>query len=224
MAELIYLDLGQAAYEPTVELQHRLVEGLRQVPQEQAYLLVLEHVPPVITLGRRGLSEHILVPENRLKAEGIEVRKTSRGGDVTYHGPGQLVGYPILRLDLRGRDVRGYLRSLEDAVIWLLNKLDIKGDRVEGMTGVWVGGEKIASIGVAVRRWVTYHGLSLNVSSDLRHFEYIVPCGLYGKKATSISRVLGRPVSVSEVKPLLVESMVRTFGFDGVREASPEGL
>ena len=218
MAELIYLDLGCAGYDLALQDQHRLVERVRQAVEEKAYLLLVEHVPPVITIGRSGRAEHILVSADQLAAEGIEIHKTTRGGDVTYHGPGQLVAYPILRLDLHGRDVHRYLRDIEGAVIRLLGKFDIEGRRRKGYTGVWVGEEKIAAIGVAVRRWVTYHGLALNVSPDLSHFEFIVPCGIRGKRATSLARLLGRPVLISEVKPLLIECIVEAFGFQGARE------
>jgi len=225
MAELICLDLGRADFESALQLQHRLVARVKASMEEKAYLVLVEHVPPVITLGRSGRAEHILASTDRLTAEGIEVHKTTRGGDVTYHGPGQLVAYPILRLDLHGRDVHRYLRDIEKAVIRLLEKFDIAGRRWKGLTGVWVGEEKIAAIGVAVRRWVSYHGLALNVSPDLSHFDFIVPCGIRGKRATSLARLLGRSVSVSEVKPLLIECMVEAFGFQGAREETPpQGL
>jgi lipoate-protein ligase B len=224
MAELVYLDLGGAGYEPTLQLQRRLAKQVREAAEEQAYLVLVEHDPPVITLGRRGREEDIVGSPDELRAEGIEVHKTSRGGEVTYHGPGQLVGYPILRLDLYGRDVRGYLRDLEGVLIRVLERFGIEGSREEGLTGVWVGGEKIAAIGVAVRRWVTYHGVALNVSPDLSHFDLIVPCGAAGKKVTSLSRALGRDVSVSEVKPVLIECMVEKYGFQSARAAPPESI
>ena len=219
MAELEYLDIGRAAYGPTVLLQERLVEEVKSAPEERACLVLVEHDPPVITLGRGARqSDHITVSRERLAREGIEVHESSRGGDVTWHGPGQIVGYPILRLDLHGRDIHRYLRDLEEVLIRVLGRFGIEGRRSAGLTGVWVGDEKIAAIGVAVRRWVTYHGFALNVSPDLLHFGLIVPCGIRDKGVTSLARLLGRPVAVAETKPILVECMVEVFGFDGFRE------
>jgi lipoate-protein ligase B len=219
MAELEYLDIGRAAYGPTVLLQERLVEEVKSAPEERACLVLVEHDPPVITLGRGARQgDHITVSRERLAREGIEVHESSRGGDVTWHGPGQIVGYPILRLDLHGRDIHRYLRDLEEVLIRVLGRFGIEGRRSAGLTGVWVGDEKIAAIGVAVRRWVTYHGFALNVSPDLLHFGLIVPCGIRDKGVTSLARLLGRPVAVAETKPILVECMVEVFGFDGFRE------
>jgi lipoyl(octanoyl) transferase len=222
MAELVYLDLGRAAYVPALAVQQRLVERVQAAEDERAYLVLAEHDPPVITIGRGGRDEHVLASPQRLAADGIELHRASRGGDVTVHGPGQLVAYPILRLDLHGRDVRRYLRDLEALVVRLLGRFGIEGRRVAGMTGVWVGQEKIAAIGVAVRRWVTYHGLAVNVGADLSYFDFIIPCGLHGKGVTSISALLGRDVPVSQVTPALIECVVETFGFEAARPAQAE--
>ncbi|MGB3087506.1 MAG: lipoyl(octanoyl) transferase LipB [Phycisphaerae bacterium] len=218
MAELTIRDMGCAAYEPALRLQCRLLEEVKAAEEERAYLVLVEHDPPVITIGRGARGEHVVATRERLAAEGIEVHEASRGGDVTYHGPGQVVGYPILRLDLHGRDIHRYLRDLEEVLIRLLGCFGVEGRRREGLTGVWVGEEKIASIGVAVRRWVTYHGFALNVATNLSHFDLIVPCGIRGVGVTSLERLLGRAVPVAEVKPGLVECMVEVFGFDGARE------
>ena len=217
MAELAYIDVGRAAYEPTLELQRRLVDEVRGAPQERAYLVLVEHEPAAITLGRGADAGHVVAPRERLQAEGIEIHETSRGGDVTYHGPGQLVGYPILRLDLHGRDVHRYMRDLEEVLIRVLSRLGIEGERAAGRTGVWVAGEKVAAIGVAVTRWVTYHGFALNVDPNLDHFGLIVPCGICDKGVTSLARLLGRPVTVAEVKGGVVESMCDVFGFSGAK-------
>ncbi|MBE3099782.1 MAG: lipoyl(octanoyl) transferase LipB [Planctomycetes bacterium] len=217
MPELIYLDIGRAAYEPTVRLQRRLVDEVKASEAERAYLVLVEHDPPVITLGRGARDAHIVASRERLAQEGVQVHESSRGGDVTYHGPGQVVGYPVLRLDLHGRDVHRYLRDLEEVLIRVLARYGLEGRRSEGLTGVWVGQEKIAAIGVAVRRWVTYHGFALNVATDLSHFDLIVPCGIRGKGVTSLTRLLGRPVTVAEVKPAVVECVVEVFGFDDAR-------
>ncbi|MCX5653408.1 MAG: lipoyl(octanoyl) transferase LipB [Planctomycetota bacterium] len=222
MAELVYLDIARAPYEPTVRLQRRLLEEVKAVQEELAYLIFVEHDPPVITVGRGTRGDHIRASRERLAHEGVEVCETNRGGDVTYHGPGQIVGYPILRLDLHGRDVHRYLRDLEEVLIRTLARFGVAGGRTEGQTGVWVGQEKIAAIGVAVSRWVTWHGFALNVSTNLAHFGLIVPCGITDKGVTSLSRLLGRPVGVAEVKPVLVECMTEVFGFTGARAGSIE--
>jgi len=217
MAELVTLDLGRAAYEPALRLQERLREEVKAAPRERAYLILVEHDPPVITLGRGADAAHVTASRERLAREGVEVHESVRGGDVTYHGPGQLVGYPIIRLDLHGRDVHRYLRDLEEVLIRVLARFGIDGTRAEGMTGVWVGAEKVAAIGVAIRRWVTWHGVAINVDTNLDRFDLIVPCGIRGRRVTSLVRVLGRPITVAEVKPHLVECMVDVFGFDGAR-------
>ena len=227
MTELVTLDIGREAYEPTLRLQERLVQRVKAAPEERAYLMLVEHFPAVITLGRSTRGAPLVASRDRLRAEGIEVHESSRGGDVTYHGPGQAVGYPILRLDLHGRDVHRYLRDLEEVLIRLLAQFGVEGRRAAGLTGVWVGGEKVAAIGVAVTRWVSYHGFALNVSTNLGHFDLIVPCGIRGCGVTSLERLLGRKVSVAEVKAPLVECLVEVFGFDGARagsvsEESPE--
>ena len=224
MAELVYADLGRASYDSVLDLQMRLVEEACRCEEELARLLLVEHDPPVITLGRGAERRHVLADPEVLTAEGIELRKSSRGGDVTYHGPGQLVAYPILRLDLHGRDVHGYLRDLEEVLISVLERFGIKADRCEGYTGVWVDDRKIAAIGVAVRRWVSYHGLALNVDLDLSRFNLIVPCGIRGRGVTSMSRVLKDAVSVSQVKGVLLECILERFGFDRILELPPEEL
>ena len=170
--------------------------------------------------ARRTHEEKVRADEEQLAREGIQVHQSSRGGNVTYHGPGQLVAYPILRLDLHGRDIHRYLRDLEEVLIRLLTRFGVEGRRSAGLTGVWVGDEKIAAIGVAVSRWVTYHGFALNVTPDLGHFGLIVPCGIRDKGVTSLARLLAQPVTVAEVKPPLVECVVEVFGFDGAVAAA----
>ena len=215
MPPLVCIDLGRIDYDAALSVQRDLRDRALRRDDEAANLLLLEHDPPVITLGRRGRAEHVLVCPDELAARGVRLIHAERGGDVTWHGPGQLVAYPIIRVDLQGRDVRQYVRALEGAVIRLLSRFGAQGRRVRGMTGIWAGEEKIAAIGVAVRRWVSYHGLAVNVSSDLSGFDMIVPCGLHGRGVTSLSRLLGREVAVSEVKPVLIECVVEEFGFDG---------
>ena len=223
MAELEVLDVGRAAYGPALALQQRLLEEVRTAPDERACLIFVEHEPPVITLGRGAKAANVVASRSRLEQEGVEVHESSRGGDVTYHGPGQVVGYPILRLDLHGKDIHRYLRDLEEVLIRTLAAFGIEGRRSPGLTGVWTDGGKVAAIGVAVRRWVTYHGFALNVCPNMEHFGLIVPCGIRHEGVTSLAALLGRPISVAEVKPLLVECMVEVFGFDGWRVGTNHG-
>ena len=218
MSELIHVDLGQCNYRDTLDFQHRLLERVQGRDDDTAYLVLVEHVPAVITLGRRARAEHILA------AEGVELIESRRGGDVTWHGPGQLVAYPIVRLTKRRRTMHGYVRNLEDAVIALLAKFDLAAGRRDGQVGVWVDGRKVAAIGVAVSRWVTYHGLALNVSADMRGFDAIVPCGIQGASVTSVSELLGRDVPISRVKGMLVDALGEALGFETVRRAKPGEL
>jgi len=177
-------DLGRIGYGEAFELQRVLVEKRKQglVPDQ---LLFVEH-PHVITLGRNGKLHNLLASEDVLRRAGISFFPTDRGGDITYHGPGQLVGYPIFDLREWKRDVVAYVRTVEQALIDTLGEFGIAGGREDGMTGVWVGGRKIAAIGVHISRWITSHGFALNVTTDLRYFQYIVPCGLT-KPVTSMA-------------------------------------
>jgi len=189
-------------------------------------LLLCEH-SPVITQGRNGKSEHLLATEHVLRQKGVEYFETSRGGDITYHGPGQIVGYPILHLGAIRRDVVWYVRMLEETMIRATAELGITAERIAGKTGIWVraGGaeEKLGAIGVHLSRWVTSHGFAYNVSADLRYFDLIVPCGIAGGRATSLEKLLGRSVAVNEIKPLLARRLGEVFGLE-MREASAEEL
>lgn len=199
---------GRLPYPAAVALQEEILE---RRPREDGDILILLEHPPVVTLGRRSRGEHLLWSEAQLQARGISVAEAGRGGDVTYHGPGQLVGYPIVDLAPRGRDLHGYLRCLEEVLIETLAAFGLAGERITGKTGVWSGGEKIASIGVGVRRWIAWHGFALNVSADLSGFDAIVPCGLPGVSMTSMERLLGRPVSLPELEAEVARSFARVF-------------
>ncbi len=177
-------------------LQAELV-GQRQRGEIGDQLLLVEH-PHVVTMGRNGQAAHLLASAEVLAATGIEYYETNRGGDVTYHGPGQLVGYPIVQLSEWKRDVHAYVRALEEVIIRVLADFGLAGERVAGATGVWTGGAKICAIGVHLSRWVSSHGFALNVATDLQYFQYIVPCGLT-KPVTSL-RQLGVAASMEEVK------------------------
>lgn len=173
-------------------------------------IFVLEHLP-VITMGRNGRQEHLLRDRAELRAMGIELHEADRGGDVTYHGPGQLVAYPVLDLKRFSLTIKGYMRLLEQAVIDLLADYGLKGDRVQGLTGVWVNGAKVAAIGVGARRWVTYHGLALNVDPDMSHFGLIVPCGIADRPVTSLKLLREKAPSMDDVADKLVAHLLAVF-------------
>lgn len=219
------VNLGRIGYEAGCGVQRRLVAA-RKASAAPDTLLLCEH-PPVITLGRNGKREHLRVSERVLEQMGIEFHPTDRGGDITYHGPGQIVGYPILNLSAIRRDVVWYVRQLEEAMIRATAEFGVAARRSPGRTGVWVdvagGEEKLAAIGVHVSRWVTSHGFAYNVSTDLRHFDLIVPCGIAGSRPTSLERLLGRAVSADEVLPALVRRCGEVFGLN-MRAASRDEL
>jgi len=185
MNTLEVLTAGTVPYEEALAWQRQLAEDRIAGRLSHDVLLLLEH-PPVVTLGRNSHAEHLL------QAEGIDVFEVERGGDVTFHGPGQLVGYPILDLGAYRKDLHWYLRTLEQALIDALAILDIPAERRPGFTGVWTRGRKIASIGVHVKQWVTWHGFALNVTTDLAHFDRIVPCGIQNVEMTSVQKEVGQ--------------------------------
>src|SRR6266851_1967358 len=181
-------------------------------------LLLCEH-PHVITLGRNGRREHLRASDHLLRQMGVEFCPSDRGGDITYHGPGQLVGYPILHLAEIRRDVVWYVRQLEEAMIRATADLGVRAGRQPGKTGVWVelpgaGEEKLAAIGVRISRWVTSHGFAYNVATDLRYFDLIVPCGIAGRKATSLEKLLGRSVKREEIAPRIANHLGEVFGLE----------
>lgn len=198
-------------YRTALEMQEELVVA-RQVDQVPDQLLLLEH-PPVITVGSRGRQKrnHVLAPPVYLAEQGIEVLDVRRGGDVTYHGPDQLVGYPVLNLKPDRCDVHRYVRDLEEVLIRTAAAFGVTSDRAEGRTGVWVGQEKLAAIGVRVSRWVTSHGFALNIAPNLNHFGLIVPCGLAGYGVTSLERLLVTPPTRDQVEAVLSQEFAYVF-------------
>jgi len=213
--ELDVRRLGRVEYDAGLALQQELVED-RRAGRIGDTLLLLEH-PPVITLGvrTRGGATNIIASEDELRARGVTVVETGRGGDVTYHGPGQLVGYPIFDLRPDRCDVHQYVRDLEEALIVAVRRFGVTAGRVTGLTGVWVGPAgreaKLAAIGVRISRWITSHGFALNVSTDLRNFNLIVPCGIADRAVTSLDRLVGRAVPMSEVEDAVVAGIVAVF-------------
>ena len=204
--------LGLVDYQAALDLQKDLVEQRKQglIPDQ---LLLLEH-PHVITLGARNHNSrsNVLETPESLARQGVALFETGRGGDVTYHGPGQLVGYPILELPKDRRDVHRYVRDLEEVLIQAVSDFGVAAARIRGLTGIWVGDEKLAAIGVRISRWVTSQGFALNVSTDLSRFGLIVPCGITGKGVTSLERLLGRQVPMDEVATGVVIRFQAVFG------------
>lgn len=196
-------------------LQQELSEQRKrqEIPDQ---LLLVEH-PHVVTMGRNGHMSNLIAGEEVLARTGIDFHHTNRGGDVTYHGPGQLVGYPILDLNDWKRDVHAYVRAVEDVIIQTIGVFGLEGGRVEGATGVWVNGAKICAIGVHISRWVTSHGFALNVETDLQYFQYIIPCGLT-LPVTSM-RALGVGASMAEVKLALRQQFAKVFGYETEKQA-----
>ena len=203
--------LGRIGYEDALRLQAELVAE-RKSGRIADQLLLLEH-PPVITLGAKTRNDlsHVLQTKEALADMGVGLFETGRGGDVTYHGPGQLVGYPIFDLKPDRCDVHQYVRDLEEALIRAVAGFGVTAGRVKGLTGIWVGDEKLAAIGVRISRWVTSHGFALNVNTDLTHFGLIVPCGIADKGVTSLKRLLGRTVPMAEVEQAVVQAFEIVF-------------
>jgi lipoyl(octanoyl) transferase len=225
MPPLLTTDLGLISYTDAYALQERLVAA-RKSSAIDDILLLCEH-PHVITLGRNASRANLLASENVLRQKGVELHATNRGGDITYHGPGQIVGYPILNLGNIKRDVGWYVRTLEEAMIRATADFGVTVFRVPGKTGIWVQAgateEKLAAIGVHLSRWVTSHGFAYNVSTDLRYFDLIVPCGIPDRKATSLEKLLSRNVSLAEVKPRLSHHLADLLSLDPI-STSPDAL
>ena len=235
MQKVVFQDLGRIRYREAWDLQERLLQALvaqkranrerRQaellpLPQRH-HLLFCEHLP-VYTLGKSGSMDHLLLGEEKLKQQGFEFFKINRGGDITYHGPGQIVGYPIFDLDEFFTDVRKYIRFLEEAIIKVLASYGLEGQRETGYTGVWLPGggqqpkRKICAIGVHLKRWVTMHGFAFNINTDLSHFDHIVPCGIAeeDRAVTSMEQELGRKIDPEAVKTKLKSAFAELFEFE----------
>src|SRR6266850_3762653 len=221
----LIVDFGLIDYAEAHALQKRIVAA-RKAEAIEDVLLFCVH-PHVITLGRNGKRENLLASEHVLRQKGVEFHATDRGGDITYHGPGQIVGYPILNLGAIQKDVVWYVRTLEEAMIRATAEFGITAERVAGKTGIWVrvgnAEEKLAAIGVHISRWVTSHGFAYNVSTDLRNFELIVPCGIADRKATSLEKLLGRNVDEAEVAPRITKHLGELLGLE-MKEASGKEL
>lgn len=236
--KLHIIDLGRIGYQEAWDLQTRLhnklIDNKRAgYPEPQHhYLLLCEH-PPVFTLGKSGSEENLKLDDQQLDAKGIEFYRINRGGDITYHGPGQLVGYPILDLDLLFTDVHRYVRSLEEVIIKVLSGYSVRGIRNPRYTGVWIERpgrkdevEKICAIGVHLSRWVTMHGFAFNVNTDLGYFQHIVPCGIQepGKSVCSLSSLLGKDVDLQEIKKRVAEEFSEVFEITAARTTLDQSI
>jgi lipoate-protein ligase B len=220
--DLLVIDLGRTRYQSAWDLQKRLVQqrAARTVPD---CLLLTEH-EPVITMGRGTDRKNLLISSDQLAARGIDLHEIERGGDITFHGPGQAVLYPILDLRERGRDVRRYLRDLEQFVITALADLGLTATVKEGLTGIWVDNHKVGAIGVAVSRWISYHGVAINLATDLDYFKLINPCGITRYPVGSVSQLVGREIKLSHFNDLLVNHFADHFGYRPEKVTEPDRL
>lgn len=220
MREIILQDLGRRPYKQTWDYQEKLLQQKIKAKQENLnqpdYLLFVEH-NPVYTLGKNGKEKNLLINDQMLAARGIEFFHINRGGDITFHGPEQLVGYPVLDLDHYKTDLGWYLRSLEEVIILTIGEYGLKGERSKGETGVWLDAaikgkeRKICAMGIRCSRWITMHGFALNVNVDLNYFNFITPCGIQDKQVTSMQKELGYAVDMKEVKAKLVKNFEQVF-------------
>lgn len=210
VSDLQVLRAGRTRYRECWELQKEYFGG-RMAGLAPDTVILTEH-EHVYTLGRNAQAGHLLADADALRSRGIDVVEVDRGGDITYHGPGQLVAYPILDLEQHGRDVDRYLRSLEEVVIRLLARLDVTATRLPGYTGVWVAGEKVCAIGIKASRWVTMHGLALNVATDLSYFNGIIPCGIFERGVTSLREITGTDRPMALIEEMFVEEFCTAFG------------
>jgi lipoyl(octanoyl) transferase len=216
--------LGSVPYAEALALQRALVDE-RKAGQGADTLILLEH-PHVITLGARSdaARSHVVATPERLQQLGVELSETGRGGDVTYHGPGQIVGYPILDLRPDRQDVYRYVRDLEEVMIRVTAEYGIEAGRIGDLTGAWVGAEKIGAIGIRVSRWITSHGFAYNVNTDLDYFKLIVPCGIRDRGVTSLSKLLGRNISLRDVEDVFVSEFCAVFGYAQADAAVSRGF
>lgn len=206
------LFLGKCEYREALEIQYKLLEK-RQKGEIEDTLILVEH-PPVITLGNQAEKSNIIASEEYLKQQGIDIIETNRGGDVTYHGDGQIVGYPIVDIKSSKIGIRDFVRGLEEVFIQLLQQeFGIDSERDSEHTGVWIGSNKILAIGLAVKRGVTMHGFAFNVNTNLQHFGFIVPCGITGKGVTSVEKITGKTYNIDEMNKKVVDYFVRIFNY-----------
>lgn len=218
----IVLDLGKADYKEVWDLQKK-VHLYKQKKKFEDVIITVEH-EPVYTLGKTGNRNHILISDEEMKQRGISYYEIDRGGDITYHGPGQLVVYPVFDLNNHYKDTHRFLRDLEEVVIKTLKEYNINSHRIEEYTGVWVGEEKICAIGIKVSRWITMHGLALNVNNDLSYFNKIIPCGIFEKGVTSMKKTLGKEIDIVNLSLNIVNKFADVFKFDDINRMLPNDI
>lgn len=224
MGKLNIVKLGKIEYSSALEIQESIL-ALRQRNEIEDTLLLLEH-PPVLTLGKRGEYRNILLSREELLQRGVKVFEVNRGGDVTYHGPGQLVGYPVVDLKDRNKSIKDYVYKIEDVFISLLKEeygIEARRDERE-YTGVWVGNSKITAIGVAVKKWVTMHGFAFNINTSLEHFSWINPCGITDRGVTSLQKLVGHELDMESMYELVIKYFCRAFGYETLERPKPEEL
>lgn len=212
---LSILKLGTEPYKKIWDLQHQ-IHRMRVNFQINDVLILLQH-NHVYTLGKVAKKEHLLLDEELLIKQGIDLFEIDRGGDITYHGPGQIVGYPILKLNELYEDTHRYLRELEEVIIRTLNEYNVHANRIPEYTGVWVNDEKIAAIGIKISRWVTMHGFAFNINTNLEFFDKIIPCGIFDKGVTSLKKILGKNVDLDEVGNFLIKHFVDVFRYENFK-------
>ncbi|HEY3250766.1 MAG TPA: lipoyl(octanoyl) transferase LipB [Ignavibacteria bacterium] len=218
--KVLQVNLGLTQFNEVWKIQKNLHQ-YKQKNKSEDIIITTQHFP-VYTLGKSGDRNHLLLSEEKLNLNKISYYEIDRGGDITYHGPGQLVLYPIFDLNNYYKDIHRFLRDLEEAVIMTLEYFGIKGHREEEFTGVWVGGEKICAIGIKVSRWITMHGLALNINNDLSYFDKIIPCGIFHKGVTSFKKILGKEADFNKVSQLLVNNMEKVFNIDVIEFSEQE--
>jgi lipoyl(octanoyl) transferase len=221
MNQLFVVNLGRTRYAETWELQKRIFSA-RQEQRIGDILLLTEH-EPVFTLGTGSDENNLLANEQELSDKKIDMFWIDRGGDVTFHGPGQIVGYPIIDLNLHYNDIHRYLRDLEEVIINVLDEYGIRGEREKEFTGVWIKNEKIAALGVKVRNWITMHGFALNVGTDLSFFDRIIPCGIFHKGVTTLHNVAGKTIAIADVQHHIIKHFAKIFSFE-IKHISTEEL
>lgn len=212
---LLILKLGTEPYKKIWDLQHQ-IHRMRVNSQINDVLILLQH-NHVYTLGKVAKKNHLLLDEKLLIEQGIDLFEIDRGGDITYHGPGQIVGYPIIKLNELYEDVHRYLRELEEVIIRVLNEYNVRAYRIPEYTGVWVNDEKISAIGIKISRWVTMHGFAFNINTDLEFFDKIIPCGIFDKGITSLKKILGKNVDLDEVENFLIKHFVDVFKYEDIK-------
>ncbi|MHC4871230.1 MAG: lipoyl(octanoyl) transferase LipB [Planctomycetota bacterium] len=207
----IYQKKFSVTFEDAMDIQLAKAGELKKERDKPGLLLLAEHTP-VITMGRSGEKENLLAAHEALEAAGVSYHETRRGGDITYHGPGQITMYPVFPMEWYWRDLHRYMRTLEETCINYLKNYNLHGERIEGLTGVWIGNEKIAAIGIAVSGWITYYGMAVNISPDMNHFSLIRPCGIEDKGVTSLTKLTGKEYIISEEMDKLSQAFCDTFG------------